>query len=303
MNRKNKALLAVMTGNTIFGFSFLFSKLALQITIPSVLIAVRFTVAFIVLNLIVLIGRNIKKPDGTRLVEFSLKGKPKKNLLLLVLFQPVIYYIAENYGIVYTSSAFAGIIISVIPIMGIVFDVIFMHSKIGVRQIICAVCSVVGVVVTTIGASDMNSSSKGTIILMIAVVASTLFFVFSKKSAEHYNPLERTYVMFGIGSAVYIVLALVQCYGNYSGLILDAFKEPVFWESIVYLAVVSSVMAFMLLNYGSNYISVSHASVFANLSTVISIAAGVLILHETFNWQQAVGSVIILASVYIAGRK
>ena len=63
MNVKTKALIAVIVGNAIFGFSFLFSKIALELTIPSVMLAVRFTVAFLALNLVVLIGKMTKKFD------------------------------------------------------------------------------------------------------------------------------------------------------------------------------------------------------------------------------------------------
>ncbi len=300
MNRKTQALAAVIAGNGIFGFSFLFSKLALQITIPSVLIATRFTVAFVVLNVIVLVGRLIKKSDGTPLVPFSLKGKPVKQILLLALFQPVIYFIAENYGIVYTSSAFAGIIIAVIPIAGIILDVLFMHAKVTLRQVLCAVASVAGVAVTTLGATGMNSSVTGLVLLLVAVAAGAMFYVFSKKSAPYYSPLERTYVMFGVGTVVYLLLAALQCYGHYDELVVTAFAEPVFWGAILYLAVVSSVIAFLLLNFGSNYVSVSQATIFANFTTVISILAGVLVLHEAFTWQQGLGAAIILTSVYLA---
>lgn len=253
MTKNTKAQIAVILGNGIFGFSFLFSKLALQITIPSVLIAVRFLTAFIVLN-----------------------------------------------GIVYTSSAFAGAIIAVIPIAGLILDVLIIHSKVSRRQILCAVASVLGVVITTLAAQDMESSALGLAMLMVAVIAGAMFYVFSKKSANDYNALERTYVMFGIGSAVYAVLALVQCYGNYDRYVVKAFQSATFWSAIIYLAVVSSVLAFLLLNYGSNYISVSQATLFANFTTVISIFAGVIVLKESFSLKQMIGAVIILVSVYFA---
>lgn len=48
MKNNRAALLAVAMGNVIFGFSFLFSKIALEVTIPTVLIAIRFVTAFIV---------------------------------------------------------------------------------------------------------------------------------------------------------------------------------------------------------------------------------------------------------------
>lgn len=300
MSIRTKALIAVITGNTIFGFSFLFSKVALQLTVPSVLLAVRFLTAFVVLNLIVLTGRLIKKKNGEPLISFSLRGKPLKNVLLLALFQPVIYFMAESYGIKYTSSAFAGTIIAVIPIMGLVFDVLIMHENVSRKQIICALASVAGVAVTTLGAEGMKSSAVGVMILMAAVAAGALFYVFSKKAGEYFDPLERTYVMFGAGSAVYVCFALIECDGRYDRLILDATAMPQFWVCILYLAVMSSVVAFMALNFGSSYVSVSEASLFANLTTVISIIAGVAVLNESFTVPQAAGAAVIIASVYIS---
>lgn len=299
MNSNKKATIAVILGNTIFGFSFLFSKIALTLTIPSVLIAVRFSCAFIFLNLIVLLGKIIKKKDGHALIEFSIKGKPLKNILLLAFFQPVIYFITENYGIVYTSSAFAGVIIAVIPIVGVIIDVLVMHSHVTTRQVLCAIASVVGVAITTIGATNMQSSAKGLILLLIAVLAGSFFYVFSRKASTHYSPLERTYMMFLIGSVVYIIIAAIQCMGHYHELILIPLRQPLFWLSILYLSAISSVLAFLLLNYGSNYVSVSNATIFANFTTVISIIAGVVVLHEDFTIAQIVGAVIILITVYV----
>ncbi len=300
MSTRSKALIAVIIGNTIFGFSFLFSKVALQITVPSVLLAVRFTTAFVVLNLIAFIGRAVKKKDGNPLVEFSLKGKPLKYVLLLALFQPIVYFLGESYGIEYTSSAFAGTIIAVIPIMGIVFDVLIMRAKVTGKQIICAVISVIGVAVTTVGAEGMKSSAIGIMFLLVAVTAGALFYVFSKKSGEHFNALERTYVMFAAGSVMYIIVALIQCRGEYDVMITAALTDGSFWICILYLAVMSSVVAFIVLNYGSSLISVSEASLFANLTTVISIVAGVVVLGESFTVQQIIGAVLIIGSVYFA---
>ncbi len=307
MNSHAKAIIAVIIGNAIFGFSFIFSKMALQITLPSVLIAVRFVAAFIALNLIVLIGRTIKVSDehgvSRPLVQFSLRGKPLRNIILLALFQPILYFLCESYGIVYTSAAFAGTIIAVIPIAGIVFDVLIMHSKVRLRQIICAVMSAVGVAITTVGAEGMKSSALGLLILLGAVTAGALFYVFSKKSGCDYNPLEQTYVMFALGSLVYSVFALVQCRGQYGELIFAALGQPQFIISVLYLSVVSSVVAFICLNYGTVRVTVSEASIFANLTTVISIIAGVAFLHEVFTPFQVVGAIIILISVFFANRQ
>lgn len=307
MNKRRIAFLSVMAGNTIFGFSFIFSKMALQIATPSVLIAVRFLLAFLTLNIIAFAGRRIMIDDGAGgrrpLVSFSLKGKPLRYVLMLALFQPILYFLFESYGIVYTSSAFAGTIIAVIPIAGIVADVLIMRSKVTRRQVVCAVLSAVGVAITTIGAEGMKSSALGLIILLGAVCSGALFYVFSKKSSGHFNPLEQTYVMFAAGSVVYVIFALVQCRGAYREMILLPLQEPGFYIPVLYLAVLSSVAAFLCLNFGVVRISVSEATIFTNLTTVISIIAGVVFLGEAFTPFQVVGACIIIASVYVANAR
>lgn len=301
-NTRKKALLAALIGNSIFGFSFLFSKIALDIASPGVLVAIRFLVAFTVLNLFVFIGKQMKRKDGRPFVEFSLKGKPRKYLILLAIFQPVIYFLAESCGIKYTSSAFAGTIISVIPLMGIVLDVLIMRIKVSKTQIMCAIGSVIGVIITTVGAEKMNSSLSGVLMLLLAVCSGALFYVFSKKASEHYNAIERTYAMFAIASIVFGVIALAECRGDYVVMLLEPLTNRAFWGAILYLAVFSSVAAFVILNYASTYISVSEASIFANLTTVISIIAGVVILKESFTIQQMAGAVIIIISVYLSSK-
>lgn len=306
MSKRKGALLAVATGNTIFGFSFIFSKMALGIAIPSVLIATRFLFAFLTLNIIAFVGRKILIDDGEGgrrpLVTFSLKGKPLRNVLLLALFQPILYFLCETYGIVYTSSAFAGTIVAVIPVASIVTDIFIMKSKVTAKQVICAVLSAIGVAITTIGAEGMKSSAIGLIILLGAVCSGALFYVFSKKSGTHFNALEQTYVMFAAGSLVYIMFALVQCRGAYDEMILQPLQDPGFILPVLYLAVMSSVAAFMLLNYGTVRVMVSEAAIFTNLTTVISIIAGVVFLHETFTGFQIIGAIVILISVYTANR-
>ena len=305
-SKRGRALLAVAMGNTIFGFSFIFSKMALQITVPSVMIAVRFLLAFLALSVIAAVGPRITVKDGEGgrrpLVRFSLRGKPLRYVLLLALFQPILYFLCESYGIVYTSSAFAGTIIAVIPVAGIVFDVLIMKNRVAAGQVVCAVLSAVGVAITTVGAEGMRSSGLGLLILLGAVCAGALFYVFSKKSGDHYNALEQTWVMFALGTLVYVAFALVQCRGKYQELILGPLSEPGFIIPVLYLAILSSVAAFIFLNYGTVRVTVSEASIFANLTTVISILAGVIFLGESFTAFQVVGAVIIILSVYGANR-
>ena len=139
------SLLAAITAAVIFGMSFMFSKLALEKAAPTVLLAVRFTVAVAAMTLVILVNALVGKLRGRPLFTFSLRDKPVYQLLLLGIVQPVAYFIFENYGILYTSSAVAGTIISAVPVCCILMDVLVLHEKVTLKQVLCAVCAIGGV--------------------------------------------------------------------------------------------------------------------------------------------------------------
>ena len=72
LSKEAKATLAVITSNTVFGFSFVFSKIALGYASPMVLLANRFLIAFLALNLVLLTGK----------VKLSFRGKKLWKLLI-----------------------------------------------------------------------------------------------------------------------------------------------------------------------------------------------------------------------------
>jgi len=285
-NKTTIATLAALAGYSIFGFSFLFSKTALNLTTPFVLLAVRFLAAFLLLNVLVLVG----------VIKLDLKGKPIRMLLVLGLVQPVLYFICESYGIAMTTASFSGVMIGLVPVVGLVFDMIFMKERCTVLQAVFTVTSVIGVAMTTTGGFG-TVSILGFVLLLGAVVTAVLYAIISRKTAEHFSPFERTYVMFALGTVAFTVMALVETKGNVGALVAPL-SNPTFWLCILYLSVVSSVCAFTAINFAVGHISAGRAMIFSNFTCVISAVAGVLILKETFTPLQLVGVVIIIISVF-----
>ena len=59
----------------------------------------------------------------------------------------------------------------------------------------------------------------------------------------------------------------------------------------------------MMLNYAMNYLPLARAASFANVTTVVSILAGVFLLHESFGWRHLMGAVMIVIGVYGVNRQ
>jgi len=133
--------------------------------------------------------------------------------------------------------------------------------------------------------------------LLGAAVSAALFNVISRGISKHFTSFERTYVMFGLGSVVFTLIALVENSRDLTAL-LGPLSTPAFWGTVLYLSVVSSICAFLLINYALNHISSTKISVFSNFTTVISVLAGIFIMRESFAPLQLVGILIITLSIF-----
>ncbi|MBQ1242970.1 MAG: DMT family transporter [Clostridia bacterium] len=286
MSKTLKATICCLLGYSIYGFSFIFTKIALEDSDPNVFLAIRFTLAFLILNLFILFRKG----------RIELKGKPVMKLLLMGFIQPVIYFICESHGIALTTASFSGIIIGLVPVMGLILGVIFLKESCSLFQIICTVLSVVGVALTTTGVIG-KVSIKGLILLLISIVATTVFSILSRSISKEFSAFERSYVMTGLGSISFIAVALFTRGADINAW-TEPFKSPSFVWSVLYLAIVSSVIAFTVINYALNYLSVGHTLIFSNFTAVISVIAGILILGDSFTALQLVGVAIIIASVF-----
>ena len=169
------SLLAALVASVIFGMSFMCSKLALAVAQPSVLLAFRFTLAVAAMTLVIAVNALVGKLRGRKLFAFDLYHKPVGKLVLLGLVQPVAYFIFENYGILYTSSAVAGTIIAAVPVCCILMDVLVLHERVTVRQVLCALGAVGGVALISVGGAVMISA-LGLLFLLLTMLSDSVYY-------------------------------------------------------------------------------------------------------------------------------
>ena len=293
------SLLAALTSAVIFGMSFMFSKLALEVAAPTVLLAFRFTVAVAAMSLVILVNALVGKLRGRPLFAFSLRGKPVYKLVLLGIVQPVAYFIFENYGILYPSSAVAGTIIAAVPVCCILMDVLVLHERVTLKQVLCALGAIGGVALISVGGA-MMVSALGMLFLVLTMLSDTLYYGISHNAAKRFTPFEMTYVMFIVGMVVFIPVGLIYAGGLHSPLITGPMHDGGFWVAVLYLGLLSSVLAYGLLNFANSHLSVSETSLFSNVTTVVSVLAGVVLLKEPFSVWQMLGVAVILVCVFVA---
>lgn len=295
MNRVKFATLAALIGNGIFGFSFMFSRMALDAASPFVMLMYRFMLAFAAISAVALWAN---RSGAAGWLRFSLKGKSVWPLVLLGLVQPVAYFLCESYGISLTNSVLSGVIIALVPIVALIVGALFLGERPRLSQVMYSVLSIAGVIVMTMQQSSGGSIHPlGVLLLFGAVVTGVLFNIISKRTADAFSALERTYVMMLVAAVCFTALAVMECRGNVHAL-LAPLKSGRFLSAMLYLSLASSITAFLLLNFANGELPVGKVTAFCNLTTVISVFAGVVFLGEPFTALSLAASVVIIVGVW-----
>ena len=298
MNRKQLATFAALIGNGIFGFSFMFSRMALDVASPFVMLMYRFIIAFAAINVVALWANRRRKGSEGDWLRFSLHGKQTAPLIALGVVQPVAYFLCESYGISLTNSGLSGVIIALVPIVALAFGALFLGEKPRRAQVAWSALSIAGVIVMTMQQSSGGSIHPlGVVLLFGAVLTGVLFNVISRKTADMFSALERTYVMMMVAAVAFTALAVLECRGDVRALLVPLASGR-FLGAMIYLSLASSITAFLLLNFANGELPVGKVTAFCNLTTVISVFAGVIFLGEPFTALSLAASAVIILGVW-----
>ena len=239
----SKAIAAAIVTQIFWGLSFLASSIGQESASPFVLMSYRFDIALLALTVPVLLGKQ----------KLDLRGKSIKPLLLLGSMEPCIYFIGEQYGLKYSSSAFSGIMIAVIPIVTIIFAAVFLKERPCKKQWLFSALSIAGIIVITLAENSGGSITfKGFALLCLAVVTGSAFSVISCGVSGRFSVFERTYFMQAMGAVFFTTLALIENGGSAAALIAPA-ANPRFILAALFLALGASVAGYSLFNYAVSH--------------------------------------------------
>lgn len=283
-----KAILAAAGVYTLWGFSFLASSVGQRVATPFVLLSYRFDIALLILLVPLVLGK----------AKLHLRGKNVKMLLLLGLFEPCIYFIGEQYGLKYTNSAFSGVMIAVIPVVTLIMAAVFLKEKPSRAQWLFSILSIAGIVVITLAENSGGSVSlKGVLLLVVAVLTGAACGVVSRGISDEFSVYERTFMIQLMGAIFFTSLALIEHGDNVTALIYPA-ADLSFMLAALFLAVGASVVGYWLFNYSVANAPMANVISLYNLTTVVSVLAGVFILGDRFSLLSAISMVAVMVGIW-----
>ncbi|MBM6992943.1 MAG: DMT family transporter [Prevotella sp.] len=290
-DRMMKAYIGMALSTLIIGLSFVFVKIALQVANPLDVLAHRFNAALISLLLLYLMGY-VERP--------SLNRKQLLQLLSVSIFYPLLFFGLQAIGLQYTTASEAGIVSAITPVMTLLLASMMLKERHNVGQVVGVVVSVAGIcyIFVKSGTSIHGDSMRGNIIVLLSVLSIVFYYIFGRRVNHNYRTMDITFVMIVLADIVFNIFAI----GHHlvTGTMHDYITpvtNPNFVYAILYLGVLSSMVTSVFNNYALANIPASQVAVINNLTPVISIMGGIMILGEQLHLFHFIGAAMVILGV------
>ena len=280
-------------------------KEALLVFNPLTLIVLRFSIAVVLMLCIGLIFR------GNDIV--GLQRVEKKDLPLFLfggLLQPFLYFIFETYTYQsFASPTIAEAMLSTQPIMAPIFAWVILREQVTRYNILGIIVSTLGMLLLLlVGSNNFAIGNPWGIFLAILTVSCSVgYSVVLRRIPSQYSPLTIVFYVQSISLVLFYILwggDLLLNTTQYSSTLLNATQhysillKPAL--SVLYLAVLASVTAFILFCYTVRYIGVTRANIFNNIRPVFTALIMWFFFSEQLPLWKWIGIIIIIIGLFIS---
>ena len=278
----------------IWGGGFVASDMALGSMKPFQIMMVRFLLASVLMGMISM-GQH--KKEGK--LE-NRAGAIKAGILMgIALFAG---FALQIIGLQYTTPSKNAFLTALNVVIVPFIAFIILKKKVGMKGIIGAIMSVIGVALLSLNGNLTLSLGDGLTLLCAVGFAFQIFFTgeFVKKyPASVLNTVQ----MFtaSVLNMVQMITAFVL-----SAVSLVIFGENDFqvttqgWLSVLYLGVISTTVCYLLQTACQKYVDETKAAIVLSMESVFGTIFSIIILHEVITLRMVIGCAIILAAVIIS---
>jgi drug/metabolite transporter (DMT)-like permease len=200
----------------------------------------------------------------------------------------------------YAGAGFVGLIVALIPLItAIIANFALPDEKLKTAKVIGLTIGFTGIGLL-LATGDTGIGEAGDPIIagtlsLVSVLSISFAGVYAKRRSGTYDPVQISGIQFIIGAILLLAAALFV-----EGLQTDLSSRG--WALIVYMAVVGTVMPFILYYWILGQASATKASLIGYVVPLIAIVAGITLLDEQLELGIALGGVLILAGVILTDR-
>ncbi len=203
--------------------------------------------------------------------------------------------VALTYALMAGSVVRVMLLFFLLPVWGILGGTIFLKERIGLRRIVAALLSLLGVVVI-LGAADALTTPLS-LADLFALIAGMTYAAggITNRKAQTLPMLSRTLISF-VGCALIALFALIFSMPELPIL------SVIHWLWLCLFAGVWLLGATLLTTYGVTHVQASRASVFQVVELLVAVTSAVLIGGEALSAHEYFGAVLIVSAALLESR-
>ena len=269
--------------NVMWGLSFIFSKTALSEGMPPM------TLAFLryLITAGLMLPLCLKLEHGVRLYEWAPRA------FATTLLGITVYFFFEHSGLQRTTASAASLIVSLVPMMTLLFRVFFCRERISLTRWMAVALSLVGAYLVIVTGSEVGGSSlTGNLLMVGASLCWTGYILTTPKLLESCSSL-RVSTWQALAAVVTLAPFALAERGQW------VCVSPVAWLCIVLLAAVCSALCYVLYNLAMRAVDSLTVSLSINLNPITACVAGALLLGEQLTGMQLAGGILIVLSMVV----
>ena len=273
----------------LVGFSFLSVKVCVPIASTIEILTFRYNFAFIGASFLVLF--KFAKPE--------VKGKPSRAFLLSAALY-IAFMVFQAAGLIFSTSIESAIIFAIIPIIAKMIAGILLKEKSTWKQNVFVYISVSALIFMIVkGAGDLSVNIFGIFLLAVSSICLAFSNVLMRYVREVYSPFSISYKIAAFGAIAFNIgyFAYMPAAGRSILTYFDPCVHPEFLMATAYLGILCILASAWLMSYMLANMEAVKATMFGNLSTAISIIAGVAVLREPLAFYNIVCAIMIVISV------
>ena len=274
-----------------WGFSFLGTKVVLESLDTIQLLAVRWTVAAMVMAALA----------ALKIIKVSFRGKPMKWLLVTGLIQPCIYAPFETIGIHLTTTSESSIFIATIPLVVLILGQMFFHKPTSLRTKGAILLAFAGVIICVVFSPTFSLGGKmtGYLMLIATILAGAMYSCASSQVSAHYNTAETTFIMAMFGCVFFNFVNFAR--GNGLDAHIACLADGKTLAGVLFLGIGCSCVCYLIYNYVLGRLPMAIATnLVANSTTAIGVLAGCMLAGDPFGWYTVLGLGMTITGIVLS---
>ena len=227
----------------------------------------------------------------------------RKQWIWIILLGIIGYYLSSLFdfiGLKYISASLERLILFIYPTLIVVLNTIMFGSKLQRKDYLALGLTYIGIFFIYMG--NTESTTENLIIGSVLVFTCALTYAFYIVGTGRLIPVigaqrYTSYVMIVSTISVMIHQSIVNGIPDFTHT-----ATPILWIGFA-MAIIATVIPSLTLAQSIKLIGTEKSSIIATLGPVFTIALANFFLKEPFTIRQAIGTVFIIAGVWIVGKK